>query len=809
MCDLRLLGAARIVVGGEILAGPAAQRRRLALLALLASRPDGVSRDRLIGLLWAETTEARARHLLSESLYVLRRALGEDAIVARGDVLSLDRNRVACDLWAFESAVAAQDHSAAVALYDGDFLDGVVLDDAPDFARWVEGERDRLHREYVRMLVGHAAALREAGDLAGALSAWRRIAADDPYSGRVALELMRSLEAAGDRAGAIRHARIHAVLLREELGAEPDPEVEAYAERLRGAPAGAGPGTPSPAGAEIPPAPHPPPPGVPAPPPPPPPAPEPVAEAPEPEAAAGAPEPEPATGPPRPGDPPAGSRWRGPVRGRRVLAAGATGVLLAGLAIALVARGVSRPAEAASVAVLPFAGEAAGASPPEHVRDGIAEELIYALSQVPSLRVISSSSSFRFRDRDEHDAREIGERLRVRSLVTGTLARRGGAFRITVELLDVSTGAIRWSTQFERDTTALATFPDEIARTIAAALQVRLVPESRSTASDRWPADPVARDLYWQGRSHWNRRTEEGLRSAAQAFAGAIARDSAFALAYAGLADVHVQVVWARRDPRAGYDEAEALARRALALDPRIAAARATLGLVRMYRDWDWAGAEEEFIRALQLNPSYSPGHHWYGSLLAVQGRLDEALEMLRRAKELSPYSAAERAGYGTHLYYAGRNDEAREQFRQVLEIEPTFWPAWAFLASTALARGEHTRALTEAREAVVRSGGNPAAAAVLGTAYARAGRLDEARRTLAELRRERESGRPVSPVLDAPIHLALDEPARALELLEASAAGPRDPMLLVALMDPLFDGLRDHPRFEALVHRIRSPAAH
>ena len=237
MFSLKLLGGAALERAGVPVTGRAVHRRRLALLAVLgAARGRMVGRERLVGYLWAEHAPDAARHLLSESLYILRKALGEDAFVAAGDELALNGDVVASDLARFEEALEREDREAAVAAYGGAFLDGFYVADAPEFERWAEGERERLARAYARALEQLAETRMAEGDPVGAADWWKRLARHDPYSSRLALRVMQALDAAGERAAALRHASVHAALLRDELGTEPDAEVADFARRLRESP---------------------------------------------------------------------------------------------------------------------------------------------------------------------------------------------------------------------------------------------------------------------------------------------------------------------------------------------------------------------------------------------------------------------------------------------------------------------------------------------------------------------------------------------------------------------------------------------
>jgi DNA-binding SARP family transcriptional activator/TolB-like protein len=234
MFSLKLFGGVSLLREGSPLGGPAAQRRRLALLSLLAASLEvGVSREKLIGYLWPETGSEQARRFLADSIYALRRALGTDSILALGDNLRLNPVVIRSDLGEFREALARGDRQSVVALYQGPFLDGFFVPDVPEFERWAEAERERCVHEFAQSLQALAEERMKEGDLPLAVECWRRLTAHDPYSSRVALRLMQALEAAGDPGGALQHARAHGALLRETLELEPDAEVVALAERLR------------------------------------------------------------------------------------------------------------------------------------------------------------------------------------------------------------------------------------------------------------------------------------------------------------------------------------------------------------------------------------------------------------------------------------------------------------------------------------------------------------------------------------------------------------------------------------------------
>jgi DNA-binding SARP family transcriptional activator len=234
MYTLQLLGSASLDGPDGPVTGRAGMRQRVAMLALLAvEHPRPLSRDKLVAYLWPESGTDDARHLLRESLYILRSALGDDTVLGSGDDLRLNSDRLTCDLWEFEAALAGDDHEAAVSLYRGAFLSGFHLSDADEFERWVDGERSRLARRYCQALEQLAERHMGGGDAVRAVEWWSRLAREDPYNSRIALRYMQALEAAGDRAAALRHASAHSELLRSDLDAAPEQEVVALAERLR------------------------------------------------------------------------------------------------------------------------------------------------------------------------------------------------------------------------------------------------------------------------------------------------------------------------------------------------------------------------------------------------------------------------------------------------------------------------------------------------------------------------------------------------------------------------------------------------
>jgi TolB-like protein/DNA-binding SARP family transcriptional activator len=795
---LRLFGGLAVEGPDGPLTGRAAQKRRLALLSLLAVAPArAVSRDKLIACLWPETETEQGRHLLSVSIYELRKALGEAAIVSRGDDLVLGTELVCADIHEFGEALEGGDWERAVALYTGPFLDGVFVSDAPEFERWAESERQRYVLRYTDALEKSAEERAARGDTRGAVEAWRRLAAHDPFNSRVALGLMRALEAAGDRAGAIQHARVYTVLLHEEFGAEPDPDVEALAERLRQEPAPAESSAreqpvepPAPATATVDIA------GAAAD--------QPTTEA-VPDTRARPPEVDTPSPAPRPAT--LGSRARRSLASRpgRLIAA-ALLVVLVGVAWAGrsgVPYWANTPALPTTIAVLPFVDVSPDGSN-EFFSDGLTEEIINALSKIEGLRVPARTSAFAFKGKNI-DVREVGDRLGVSSVLEGSVRTSGDRLRITVRLIDVTNGYDLWSRTYERRMGEIFEVQDEIARSVVSALKVELAGGAQTELVQSSTEDIEAYNLYLKGRYHWYKRTGEGFRQAIAHFQQATERDPGYALAYTGLADVYNMLGafdYGVLPPNEAFPKAKAAAERALALDPDLAEAHTARANTLLNYEWNWPEAEREFRRATELNPGYAPAHHWYSLYLMAVGREEDALVAMKRARELDPLSLVMSTGLARHYYFARDFDRAIAEYTRALEVDPDFVTAHLGLGLTYEAKGAQAEAITEYRKALDILGDPlPVVIALLGHAHGRAGNRPEALKMLQQLR-NMERQRYVAPENYAIINLGIGEEEQALDWLERAYENRSGSMIYLGLEPPL-DPIRSHPRFARLLSRV------
>lgn len=793
MFSLKLLGGASIEGDGRPLTGRAVQRRRLALLAILASaRSRGVARDKLVAWLWPESDAERGRHLLSDSVYRINQALGgpdSDAIVAVGDELRLDAGLLRSDLTEFEDALERRDWARAVALYAGPFLDGFFISEAAGLEQWLELERARHARSYAAALEALAREADAADEPVPAVAWWRRLAAHDPYNSRVAVGLMQALARAGERAAALELARVHELLLREEMGVPQDAAVAALAAQLRleARTAGSVDAVTGGDGSRRPATDSPPP----------------VAGGHDSGSAHAAPPPEELDA----------HRAVPPVVPRRRRSTLAGVVLLTGFALLaawLIPKWTAGdgPPPVPSIAVLPFA-DVSPARDQEYFSDGMTEELINALSRVAGLHVASRTSAFAFK-RAAVDVREVGRRLAVATVLEGSVRRADSTLRIDVRLVSAHDGYQLWTETYERPVRDVFVMQKEIARDVVGRLKGRLVASAAPAAAERAEPDLEAYNLYLRGRHSlylkgrysWFKRTEQGLRDAAAYFEQAVAKDPSYARAHAGLADAYAVLgFYDYAPPLDVFPRAEASARQALALDSSLAQPRATLGYVELYHRWNWVRAEEHFERAIGLDPRYSTAHQWYANLLTVRGRFAEAEREMRRAQEIDPLSLIASAALGWVYYYAGDVARAEEQCRQTLELDKEYvvamlWRGWALQE---LARVPESVAVLE--QAAALTGNGPVFVAALARALAVNGDTSRARALLAQL--DARSRRGYVPSYDlAKVHLALGDRARALDLLER-AYRERSHSMVFLRVDPQLNVLRGEARMEALAERV------
>ncbi len=453
--------------------------------------------------------------------------------------------------------------------------------------------------------------------------------------------------------------------------------------------------------------------------------------------------------------------------------------------------------------ILPF--ENLGPAEDEYFSDGLAEDIIDALAQVPGLRVMARTSAFSFRGK-EQDVRKIGTELNVEHILEGSVRRVGSRIRVTAQLVDASDGYHLWSQRFDRVMTDVFAIQDEISRAIVEKLRVRL--SAGGPLVKRYTENLAAYDLCLKARSHLLKMTLQGREAGRQYCEQAIALDPSYALAHAMLAESYFwNAFWGAMDPREAFASAKSAAIEALRLDDTIADAHSALGTVLGCAEFDWRGAEREFNRAKVLNPSSANVRYAYAwcytmwFLLPV-GRAEEALSEMRRALELDPLDPFYNSLLGYLLHATGRVEPAVAQFERAVELDPGFNFSYLLFAITLTAMGRADQAIAVAEKAHELSGRSTTTQWVLGSAYGRFGRTAEARGILEELKARRRWTY-VPAAAFALVHGGLGEAEESLGWL-ARAIEERDPVIVTSLKTArAFDPLRPHRAFQTLLNKM------
>jgi len=460
-----------------------------------------------------------------------------------------------------------------------------------------------------------------------------------------------------------------------------------------------------------------------------------------------------------------------------------------------------------SIAVLPFANLSADKEQ-EYFCDGMAENLINALTHVEDLRVVARTSAFSFRGK-EMDVREIGTKLKVETLLEGSVRKAGTRLRISAQLVNVADGYHLWSEKYDRDIGDMCcpedifAIQDEISLAVVDKLKVKLLGGEKAKLVKRHTKDLEAYDLYLKGRFFWNKRTEEGYQKSLEYFQQAIERDPTYALAYAGIADCYDLLGWYDHlPPEEAFAKAKAAAERALEMDDTLAEANASRGWISTNYEWNWPAAESKYKRAIEINPSYATARQWYAEYLSYMGRHDESVAEAKRAQELDPFSMIINTDLGQVLYYARQYDQAIEQLQKTLELDPNFIVAHFFLAFVYAQKAMNDQAIAEAQKARALSAGDDSLMlAHLGAIYSFSGKSDEAKKVIDQLH-QLSKHRYVSPFYMALIYEGLGQKDQAFEWLE-KAYKARDHWLETLKVHPRLDSLRSDPRFIELLKRM------
>ena len=864
------------VLGGFALEGPSGasvpplpQRRAKAVLAVLAVCGDlGCTRERLLALLWPESDEAHSRHGLSDVLGAIRHAVGLDAVVSSGDLLHLDPAVIASDVLAFTQAVAAGRHADAAQAFGGGLLEGFHVDDAPEFERWLDGERTRLARQCAEALEHLAVAAERAGAWGEAAGWWARAEEHDPLNSHFALRHAQALAAIGDRANAIKVADAHARRLRRELEMEPDPEVLAAIERIRSGEIPAPDLRPPVAGAagDRPRAPvptHPP------------------ADRPATSVAdAAAPIPSPKRMP----------RWIPWTAGIAVVAV----ALIIGLGRRRTPESASPRPPRTAIAVLPFRNLSADTAH-AFFASGLHEELLTQLAKVAALRVIGRTSVAEY-ERTSKSLRQIGVELGVGSIVEGSVQVERGRLRVTVQLIDAATQSHIWAERYDSTPDNAFAVQSEIARRVVAAVGATLTSEEAGAITAAPTQNAEAYQLYLQALDYFRRPgyLRQNLEIAQHLFERALALDSTFALAHLGLSSVHwwygaydpygagpglyhrelaaalrfapqlpqarlaviMEPFWKFHDYRTTLNELGTLVRSA----PNDADLWGTIAQLYTGLGY-WDSVDVAFEHASGLDPRNANLFFDRGDALKCRRRYGEAIAAYRRALLLAPDYINLRIQLAwTYYMWKGELDTIRAVLRGLPDGDPgggspgpgaelafvllfdrrpdsvlsllranpriltnptTYVPRTLLAAWAHRMKGDSAaaRAAFDSARALVDSlaRGQPSAwvlHAWRGHVLAGLGRHEDALREARWLEQFESSNRvynycSYAPVVRAEILVANGDTEVALTAIERLLVGPSGVTVPALRVDPRFDPIRGNPRFQALLKKYRDPISY
>jgi len=438
----------------------------------------------------------------------------------------------------------------------------------------------------------------------------------------------------------------------------------------------------------------------------------------------------------------------------------------------------------------------------EYFCDGLAEELIDALTKISGWRVVSRTSAFSFKNQNL-DIRAIGERLNASHALEGSVRKAGNRLRITAQLVNVQDGFQLWSEKYDRELDDVFAIQDDIAGAIIKRLQMKLTGAQETELVKRYTKNLEAYNLYLQARFHLNKRTEEGLKKGVAYCEQAIVLDPEYALAYAGLADGFALLGFQGfLPPNEAMPRAKAAAEKALAIDETLAEAHTSLGCIRAIYEWNWRESEKEFKRALELKPNDGAAHYWHALwYLLPTGQFEICLAEIQKAQELDPLSLVLKAGIGWQYYFARQFDQAIAALQKTLEMDENFLFAHDLLGQAYLQKGMHEQAIVEMEKAVALSNRRTLSLGTLGHAYAISGKSAEAQKILAELL-ELAKSKYVSSYDIALVYAGLGENGQALAWLEKAFA-EHNGWLVFLQVEPRLEPLRAEARFSALLKKV------
>ena len=451
-----------------------------------------------------------------------------------------------------------------------------------------------------------------------------------------------------------------------------------------------------------------------------------------------------------------------------------------------------------SLAILPFYNQSSDANA-EYLSDALTESIINNLSHLQDLRIIGHNSVFRYRGK-ELDGKLVGKELRVKSVVTGTILQLGEKLVVRAEMIDVHTGWHIWGEQYQRKLTDVLKVQQELAQKISTALKHRLTREEKAKVSNGSTENAEAYKAYLKGRHHWSKFDLASSKKAAEYFVQAIEIDPTYALAYAGLADAYYRLSNIYAPTRDAMPKAKAAAVKALEIDDSLSEAHAAMGIIKLYYEWDWSGAEEEFRRAIESNHNNAIAHQRFGLYFNLLGRVDEAMRELELAMLIDPLSPHSYWSLTVTYFLTGQYEKAIEEVQKGLEVERDYKPSLYVLGRTYEQCGKMDEAI-EVFERIFAMSNSPMFLGALGHAYAVSGKHALALKVLNDLE-ELSKRCYVSAYNQAIIHLALGDKDQTFNCLEKAYHDHCEMMTMLGI-DPYFDSVRNDLRLTNLLHRV------
>lgn len=464
------------------------------------------------------------------------------------------------------------------------------------------------------------------------------------------------------------------------------------------------------------------------------------------------------------------------------------------------------PAKIDSIAVLPLINDGLDESL-DYLSDGLTDNLINTLSQLPEVKVISRNSVFRYKGK-EIDPVTVGRELNVQVLLTGKITQQADNVIISVALVDTQENRHIWGERYSFKAADTLKVQDVIAHEVLERLRLRLRTQEAASSPKSYTDNSEANQMYLKGRHFYNKRTEDGLKKGIEYFNRAIDLDPNYALAYAGLSDTYALLGSAGYEvvpPEEAMARARAAAAKALEIDDTLAEAHTSIAVIKLQFDWDWLQAEREFKRAIELKPNYALAHYWYSIYLMAMGKHDEAIAESRKALELDPLSMVVGVNVARAYYFARQYDSSIESCRQVIDLDDKFTWGYYFLGLSYIQKGAYSEAVAAFQKCIELSNGNETFLSSLGYAYAVSGDKTKALRLLKQVEIKAANKRVALSDM-AVLYLGLGQKERALDYLER-AFNERSNYVLSLKVEPIFDSLRAHPRYETLLSRMGLPA--